>query len=279
MNVILRISLAVSFLIFGFNRCRPVAADVVVPVEPIEYTAGHADIAVVYEGGQLGLQWSFGGDAILDGVQTGQNVTMGSRAAYVRAADDGFPTTRSDFESFPAGFGFTGLTPGEPGSIWILPQGNTAGLPFLGLNTEDFLVPSDWSGGIEWAMTAAKMPAGGDFSVWQTDGFGAPMVMLATADGIDENDRFTMGLGGHDHANWGFTKEGVYDITFEVSGNHVSDGLQTGSASFLFVVGSATAVPEAGTVTLLALGSLGLIVGGWHQRRRRSVAKGEAVAA
>ena len=270
MNVILRISLAVSFLIFGFNRSRPVAADVVVPRE---YTAGHADIAVVYEGGELGLQWSFGVNAILDGKTLTEPLTLGSREAYARAADESIIS----WESLPDRFEFTGLTPGQPGSLWVLPQGTQPpGLPHLGLNWLQYTEPSDWDGGFEWALTAAKMPAGGEFSLWQT-GVQGDTVLASTADGIDHGDRFV--TGSHDHANWGFTKEGVYDIEFEVSGTHGTDGFRTGSASFLFAVGSATAIPEAGTVTLLALGSLGLIVGGWHQRRRRSVTKGEAVAA
>ena len=276
MNALLRVYLGVTLLYSGLCLSRQATADVVVPTQPREYSAGHADLGVVYEGGNLGIRWFFGQDAVLDGKETQANLELDSREAFVRVGPDEF--VRQEQTLGPT-WSFTGLTPDVPGYLSVLPanipKGQEGAVPHLGFSTGG-LFAADWKNGqIEWAMTAAKMPPGGEFSMWVT----SSDVRFATSDGINDGDRFSFSVGGHDHFNLGFTETGVYDITLTVSGEHADDGLQTGSASFLFVVGDATAVPEAGTVTLLALGSLGLIVGGWHQRRRRSVTKGEAVAA
>jgi surface-anchored protein len=55
----------------------------------------------------------------------------------------------------------------------------------------------------------------GKVSVFTTDSFGAATVLLNSGDGLP--DALSLAVGLHEHANWGFTKPGVYQLTFRAS--------------------------------------------------------------
>ncbi|MCH7226617.1 choice-of-anchor M domain-containing protein [Haloferula sp. A504] len=139
-----------------------------------------------------------------------------------------------------------------------LPEGEldaaANGLPFLGVGLEE-LAQGDWDGGVGTVtITASKVSGPGEFRLWQDDGFGGVVDFINTATATDS---FTLIAGTHTHYNWGFTELGVYEIEFGISGNHVTDGAQSGSAVYTF------AVPEPSTALLGVLGGLLLL------RRRR----------
>jgi surface-anchored protein len=217
------------------------------------YSSGHGDIGVAYEGGQLVLHWHLGPSSILDGNPVG-NPPDGEEfdptdvAAFVSAP----PIPR------PAGAVWDPIGNAAGENVWILPQVNNPAQPFLGLATEE-LIPANWSS-FAWEVTNVSGP--GQFSLWQ-DGF-TPTFAASSANGLP--DSFTgPGVGGHDHYNFGFTTEGIYDVAFTVRGMHTSDGLKTDSGVFRFAVG-ASAVPEPGGLTLVFL--LGGALGGWSVLRR-----------
>jgi hypothetical protein len=99
-------------------------------------------------------------------------------------------------------------------TIYVLPQGQQAGLPFLGFSAEevtpgtfDSYFNSDsrvnasarWIG---WRITAVSGP--GDFSIWQSGQFGTPTVWVSTAQGgLTSADTVFIQEGGHAHFNWG----------------------------------------------------------------------------
>ena len=66
---------------------------------------------------------------------------------------------------------------------------------------------------------------------------------------------------------YGFTKEGVYTIEIKASGTHSIDGLQTDTATYTFLVGDHTVVPEPATLLLCASAVVGAFP--WWLRRRR----------
>jgi len=153
-----------------------------------------------------------------------------------------------------------GVLAGE--SFYFLPQvdagaggADALGSPFAGIGTEE-LTAADWSSVISIQLLSLSGP--GDFSFWQ-DGL-SPNFFMSSADGISGADVFSQPAGGHDHANWGFTEPGNYDITVRVSGTHVTDGFQTADATYSFAVG----IPEPSAAILSLFAGLGLIV-----RRRR----------
>lgn len=231
--------------------------------ELVEYTAGHADIGVAYEGGQLELHYHFGDGVTLLDHFTGQPfVTSENEFApsdvVVRVAD----SVKSTHESVPPGFEFTGVRPG--GNLWILPTADVPGVARPGIATNE-LKPGDWSTPITWTMTDMSGP--GEFSLWRSGGI-TPNVQFSTADPSVINE-FDFQIGGHDHFFWGFTEPGVYDIELTVTGTHVNDGVRTDTGTFRFLVGDATAVPEPGALALLGLGTLGLMGGIYSSRRKK----------
>ncbi len=219
--------------------------------ELMEYTAGHADIGLALEGpGQLFLHYHFGiGSAILEGVPaTALNEELAPSEAYVRVSD-------SMIVTLPTPVDFLGTLAGD--SAWILPQGNTPGVPFLGIATEELDPVQFTSAGFR--LTGFTGPLGGNFAFFQVPSFGAPIVFAKSVDGIDPGfDVVPSLVGGHDHYNYAFTKDGIYDIGIEGYASGPGGSL-TDSGTYRFVVGSSTAVPEPNSLILLLAGSMGAV--------------------
>jgi len=214
------------------------------------YTAGHADIGVEYGGpGDLSIFYRFGVDAQPASLAN-PLVTVDPADIVVQVIDVSVPR--------PAGteWDFLGNSAGDP--LWFLPQGQDPAKPFLGFSTES-LVGGDWAGGVMTytLLNVVSSPAGSDFSLWQTGGFGEPLVRWSTDDSILA---FDLGIGTHAHYNWGFTKQGTYQLAFQVSGTHDIDGFQSVSDVFTFQV-----VPEPST---WVLATAGLLAAGFAGRRR-----------
>jgi surface-anchored protein len=168
----------------------------------------------------------------------------------------------------PAGaqWSFIGQTPGE--SIYVLPQGQQAGLPFLGFSSEE--VPAAtfdnyfnndsrvnatgrWIG---FTVTAVSGP--GEFSLWQTNGFGSPIVWASSAQGgLTVADTVYIQEGAHAHFNWGFTELGTYSITLVASGHIGGELVSSEPVSFTF---STAPIPEPSAFAAL-VGLAGLCLG------------------
>lgn len=152
----------------------------------------------------------------------------------------------------PAGSQWDFLGTNAGGDVYIIPQAEVPGIVFLGIATEEsddsLLVP--WSPGgrpagkwFELKLTSFTGPAGGQFSLWQTDTFGTPSVSIATSDGVTDADAVYINGLTHAHYNFGFTAPGIYDLTFEATTN---------------------VVPEPAALSALGLGAIALL------RRRRA---------
>ncbi|REK17417.1 MAG: PEP-CTERM sorting domain-containing protein [Planctomycetota bacterium] len=204
------------------------------------YTSGHADIGVAYEGpNDLWPHFHFGGNAQPPSLA---NDEVEPAEIVVIVPDNAVPR--------PAGaqWDFLGTPAGQP--LWFLSQSSVPGEPFLGIATEE-LDSADWVGNIDVALkSVASSPAGSNFSLWFTD-IGGPNVQWATDDGVP--DTFSMPTGTHAHYNFGFTKPGVYQLEIEFSGTHVTDGFQAASDIFTFNV-----VPEPSTWVMAAMALSGL---------------------
>ena len=217
------------------------------------YTAEHGDLGIAYEGGALEPHYHLGPAAIVDGSPVG-NAPDGMEFA----PDELITFVADPSVARPAGaqWNFLGSASGAP--IWFLPQAEDSGKPFFGIASEE-LTPGDWTV-LSLSLTGMNGPAGGHFSLYQTDGFGSPIVQFATSDGITGTDSYNLIIGGHAHYNWAFTEPGIYELEFTVSGTHASDGFKTASATYTFGV---TQVPEPGS------SALGLLAAGALLGRRR----------
>lgn len=209
------------------------------------YTQDHGDIGVGYEnegsGFELHPHWHLGPNAIVDGSPVG-NAPDGEEYD----AGDIIAQVPDDPLARPAStqWDFLGNNAGE--DLWILPQTEDPTKPFLGLATEE-LTLADWTGNISFTLSGFTGP--GDFSLYQTDGFGVPTAFFATSDGLSGADEVSLAPGSHSHYNWAFTAQGSYDLELTVSGTHAVDGFQTATETFSFNV-----VPEPSTGLLLGLG-------------------------
>lgn len=170
--------------------------------------------------------------------------------------------------SRPAGsqFDFLGVPAGS--DVWVLPQGQNPALPFLGIAAEE-IAPGLFTGNLV-TLSLISVSGPGQFSLWQTDSFGQPVVRMASSDGITSGDSTTVPVGGHAHYNWGFTGRGLYEIQFEASGILASTGQRTssGPVTYYFEIDPqpvSAAAPEPASLLLL---TAGIGVAGIVRRRR-----------
>jgi surface-anchored protein len=178
-----------------FSRLAVCMAAVLVSsgAEKFIWSEGHGDLAVNYANGEW--QWQ---------AQEGKDPDR----VIIRLGD----LTRKEIPANPA-FSFLG-TAGDP--IWIIPTGETAGIPFMGINAEATRSGTFVNNRFDLHLTSVSGP--GDFVMWTTTGTGTPTILMNSRDGITISDKTDVPAGGHFHQNWGFTLPGTYRIGFKAAG-------------------------------------------------------------
>ncbi len=211
---------------------------------PRLYTLGHADIRPLYKAGNLQLVYNLEPEALVDGQPAG---TEAQKETGVEFAPASLRTVLPDAPlERPEGseWDFLGTSAGQP--VWFIPEVQEQDRPWLGLSTES-LTASDWvEGVVQIQLVSFAGPPGGHFALYQNDGL-VNDVHFQTVDGVDNKDVYrTHGLMGpgfpahiHAHANWSFTKPGLYQIRLRFSGTHVTDGPKAADAVFIVQVGEA----------------------------------------
>jgi len=223
----------------------------------VEYSRGHADIALRFNGSGIVLDWQFDSGAVLGGNTLTSSIHREPSGAYARVGDAAQFIVGSAVD-------FLGVNSGS--TVWILPAFQNTALPFLGTSSEGL-------SGFNPAFTANSLKltgfAGpGNFALWQVSGFGTSTVLFRTNDGLADSDIINPAINSHAHYNWGFTSEGVYDLTILATASRGSE-VFTDTGTFRFVVGSATAVPEPGVVAFVALAGIGLLFNKRRKCRKR----------
>jgi len=191
------------------------------------WTAGHGDLGIGYEDGALEPHWHLGEDnepVTLDGTSG----PLGPEGAEYEA--DAITPVTSLTQSIGGSF------------YYVFPATENATVPFIGFGTEELSV-DDWNGSLTLSLTGASGP--GSFSLFSIDSFGAVSTLMDSSDGFSTADAITLAPETHTHHTWAFSQEGSYDLTFQVTGDHVSAGAQSASATYTF------AVPEPSTAGLL----------------------------
>ena len=202
------------------------------------WTAGHGDLGIAYEDGELEPPWHLGED--------NESVTLDGVAGAL--GPDGEEYSAADITPV------TTLTQNIGGSFYyVFPVAEVPSVPFIGFGTEE-LSPSDWLGDIVLTLTGVSGP--GDFSLFSVDALGATSTLMSSADGVTSSDSIPLQPDDHAHHLWAFSTAGDYDLTFQVDGNHSSDGAQTASATYGFT--ALAPVPELSTAGLL-LGAAALV--------------------
>lgn len=219
------------------------------------WTAGHGDLGIGYEAGELEPHWHLGEDGeevVVDGS------TISNDPEGFEYEPDGLIATTSMSAIRSLGSQWDPIGVAASGTYYVFPQVADLNTPYVGIGTEE-LDPLDWTGSLTLTLTGISGPANGKFSLYQTDGFGDPTFFMSTDDGVSGTDLVSLAAGGHQHYNWAFTEQGSYDLTFEIAGNHVLDGAKTATATYTFNV-----IPEPSSALLGAFGALALL------RRRRN---------
>lgn len=237
-----------------------------------DYTGGHGDIGIGYEGGELELHVHLHEASVVDGTPLDADGEYGPDeltivvpySTYEHVVDVGGRDPSAAYDPI-------GVNAGE--GYWFLPATDSGpggadalGTPFLGLGAEE-LEPLDWVGQLTLSLVSVSGP--GYFSMW-VGGF-APTFFMSNVDGISGADQFLLDAGGHEHVNFSFSQAGTYQITLSASGTHAIDGAVSDTATYTFEVqgqGDPSQVPEPSTVGLLLMSGLLLA------RTRRRPARG-----
>ncbi|WP_249399774.1 choice-of-anchor M domain-containing protein [Corynebacterium qintianiae] len=102
-------------------------------------------------------------------------------------------------------FDFTGAKPGE--NVWVIPQTEVAGVPWLGWNTQAPALLERSSAGVSLEFRGHDGP--GDFSLFlQPGGFHQPQQLWNSR--LEGTQPMWVQPNTHTHANWVFTGPGVH---------------------------------------------------------------------
>jgi surface-anchored protein len=125
---------------------------------------------------------------------------------------------------------------GTPGArAWVLPQVQDPELLWPGIGSEEVAAGVFTNDSLKVDVVGVSGP--GDLSIFTTDAFGAPTVLVDSGNGLP--DRINTSAGGHLHANWAFEAAGTYQVKVRVSGTLAATGQRVSSAiaTYCFKVG------------------------------------------
>jgi putative ABC transporter-associated repeat protein len=132
---------------------------------------------------------------------------------------------------------------GEPGTrVHVLPQVQNPDVVWVGWNTQDPEVMETIDGGATLTLSGVDGP-GELFVYLQAGNFGDADVLWDSTK--DEKQELWVDVNTHTHANWVFTKPGVYVVRVEVTADLVDGRTVTDTQALRFAVGDATDVETA----------------------------------
>lgn len=137
-------------------------------------------------------------------------------------------------------YAFVGADPGEP--VWVVPQTQNPEVVWLGWNTQDPEVMQTIDRGVTLSLVGAQGP-GVVTTYLQSGSFGEPQLLWDSR--VPEVQSIWVDVNTHTHANWVFTKPGVYLLQLEASADLVDGTAVTDTQVIRFAVGTATAPADA----------------------------------
>ncbi|WP_202918869.1 choice-of-anchor M domain-containing protein [Saccharothrix deserti] len=136
------------------------------------------------------------------------------------------PEARTAVPADPA-YAFLGA-PDSP--VWVLPEIEDPALLWPGIATEEIAPGVFVDDALTLKFERVYGPAG--FSIFTTDAFGAPTVLVDSGNGLP--DKVSLTAANHQHANWAFEAAGNYAVVVRVSGVLAATGQKVTSAPALY---------------------------------------------
>ena len=134
---------------------------------------------------------------------------------------------------------FRSAFPGDPESMWVLPQAQVKGLPWLGFSTTR-LTSDSLQQDSKITVTMRDVRGPGRIFTWHEGVNGAKLEL----DSGDSSRTLEYGLNDHDHQAFGFTQAGFYAATFTFAGTDAAGAPFSKDLTATFAVGDA-AVQQA----------------------------------
>jgi putative ABC transporter-associated repeat protein len=138
-------------------------------------------------------------------------------------------------------------TPGTP--VYVVPQVQNPDVAWVGWNTQDPEVMETIDAGVTLTLTGVDGP-GELFVYLQAGNFGDADVLWDSTK--DETQELWVDVNTHTHANWVFTKPGVYLVQADITADLVDGNTVTDTAVIRFAIGDATDVRSAFTAQMTA---------------------------
>lgn len=139
--------------------------------------------------------------------------------------------------SLPSGFDFIGA---EGQDIWLAPQTQVQGVLWPGWNTEDIRPGQLIDDALTLELIKAETPENGSLEVFQSSPFGTSRVFSSD----EKLPAYRQAVGAHAHANWAFTAQGTYQLTFRASGTLLNGTAVSAEQTYTFIVGEVPAAPS-----------------------------------
>ncbi|MBV7363212.1 choice-of-anchor M domain-containing protein [Actinomycetaceae bacterium TAE3-ERU4] len=199
---------------------QTVAEDEHFSSEPVEIKSGHMDI----------------GPRIIDGKwQLAVRDDSANTPVWRKPDSVVFRLTDKAILTVPESgdYDFTGAQAGQP--VHVIPQTQILGVPWLGWNTQSPEVSRSIKRGINLTFLGAQGP--GNVNVYLESGnFKKPIQLWDKRKSQPQS--IWVDLNTHTHANWVFTKPGVYLLAISASANGLDGKPQAATSIFRFAVGS-----------------------------------------
>ena len=141
----------------------------------------------------------------------------------------------SSRRTLPAGYAAIGAA---GATIWQIPQTQDADLVWLGWNTES-ISSSAASGPVSWTLNSVSGP--GTAKVYLQGSFSEIKSVVFNGSG-----RHTIDLGRHVHANWAFSAQGIYRMSFTQSVTLANGRVTSDTETLTIAVGDVDPATAAG---------------------------------
>ncbi|AEI10252.1 ABC transport system-associated protein [Corynebacterium resistens DSM 45100] len=195
------------------------------------FTKGHADLGVRLEGDGAKGGSSEGNDG---GLTMMLRDDSKEQPVWRHLEDVAFVVGENSKQQLPEGgdYEFTGARAGQ--QVYVLPQTEKQGVPWLGWNTQSPELVKSVSRGVTMQLLGHQGP--GQLTMFlQAGGFAKPQKIFSTGDSMPQG--MWVDSNTHAHANWVFTEPGVHRVALGIRAKQADGKVLSGTKIVTFAVG------------------------------------------